>query len=111
MVISWLVRLQIPTGLVGDELVTEVVPSLQNSDVGLITQKSPLMEESLQGTIGLGDAPWKDEFSLPRDRVAVPEAEERPFLGPERSQQISITHRCRCLFERRCENLDARKDP
>ena len=48
MVISWLVRLSITaTGLRGDELVTEVVPSPQNSDVGLITQKSPLMEESL----------------------------------------------------------------
>ncbi|MEC7427833.1 MAG: hypothetical protein ACPHLJ_03970 [Acidimicrobiales bacterium] len=66
----------------GDELVTEVVPSPENSDVGLITQKVAADGRvTIQGTIGLGDAPWKDEFSLPRDRVAVPEAEERPFLG------------------------------
>ncbi|MDP7068641.1 MAG: MaoC family dehydratase [Acidimicrobiales bacterium] len=66
----------------GDELVTEVVPSPQNPQVGLITQKVASDGRiTIQGTIGLGDAPWKDGFLLPRDRTPVPEALDRPFLG------------------------------
>tara|TARA_B100000579_G_scaffold429853_1_gene442293 strand:+ start:520 stop:1131 length:612 start_codon:yes stop_codon:yes gene_type:complete len=66
----------------GDELLTEVTPSPDNSEVGLITQK--VLSDgriTIEGTIGLGDAPWIDEFKLPSNRSPVPEPEDRPFLG------------------------------
>jgi len=66
----------------GDELLTEVTPSADNSEVGLITQK--VLSDgriTIEGTIGLGDAPWIDEFKLPSNRSPVPEPENRPFLG------------------------------
>ena len=66
----------------GDELVTEVVPSPQNPQVGLITQTVASDGRiTIEGTVGLGDAPSKHDFSLPNDRTPVPEALDRPFLG------------------------------
>jgi hypothetical protein len=40
-------------------------------------------EACLRGTLGLGDAPWLDEFQLSADRTPVPALEERPFLTME----------------------------
>lgn len=66
----------------GDELLTEVTPSAENSDVGLITQKVVSDGRvTIEGTIGLGDAPWISEFKLPTSRTPVPEPVDRPFLG------------------------------
>ncbi len=66
----------------GDELLTEVVPSEENPEVGLITQKVVSDGRvTIEGTIGLGDATWVSEFKLPSDRSPVPEPENRPFLG------------------------------
>lgn len=66
----------------GDELLTEVKPSAENPDVGLITQKVVSDGRiTIEGTVGLGDAPWINEFKLPSERSAVSQPEDRPFLG------------------------------
>ena len=50
--------------------------------MGLITQKVVSDGRvTIEGTVGLGDAPWREEFILPTDRTPVPEPENRPFLG------------------------------
>ena len=66
----------------GDELLTEVIPSPEDPAVGLITQRVVSDGRvTIEGTIGLGDAPWINEFILPTERTPVPAPESRPFLG------------------------------
>ena len=66
----------------GDELLTEVRPSPDDAGVGVITQTVVSDGRvTIEGTVGLGDASWKSDFLLPKQRTPVPEAEHRPFLG------------------------------
>ncbi|MCH2632683.1 MAG: MaoC family dehydratase [Acidimicrobiales bacterium] len=67
---------------VGDELLTQVVPSDHHPGVGLIKQTAVNDERiTIEGYCGLGDAPWRDEFLLPSQRSPQPEAVDRPFLN------------------------------
>ena len=69
---------------VGDELVTEVVPSHDDPTIGRVTQHVESDGRiTIEGTIGLGDAPWFDEFELPERRDAVPPATAPKYTPPE----------------------------
>ncbi|MCS5687934.1 MAG: MaoC family dehydratase [Acidimicrobiales bacterium] len=65
-----------------DELLTEVHPSPDDPSIGLITQTVVSDGRvTIEGKVGLGDAPWRNDFHLPEQRSPVPEADHRPFLG------------------------------
>lgn len=66
----------------GDELLTEVKPAPDDPSIGVVTQTVVSDGRvTIEGTVGLGDASWKNEFVLPHGRSPVPEADHRPFLG------------------------------
>ena len=66
----------------GDELLTEVKPSLDDPSIGVMTQTVVSDGRvTIEGKVGLGDASWKNDFVLPHGRSPVPEADDRPFLG------------------------------
>jgi len=66
----------------GDELLTEVKPAPDDPSIGVMTQTVVSDGRvTIEGTVGLGDASWKNEFVLPHGRSPVPEADHRPFLG------------------------------
>lgn len=65
----------------GDRLTTTV--GLDGDGVGHFTQRNAEDAPVLIGRIGLGDAPWREEFHLPRDRKAVPPVEDAPVIDAE----------------------------
>lgn len=66
----------------GDELLTEVKPAPDDPSIGVLTQTVVSDGRvTIEGTVGLGDASWKNDFVLPHGRSPVPEADRRPFLG------------------------------
>jgi len=66
----------------GDELLTEIKPAPDDPSIGVMTQTVVSDGRvTIEGTVGLGDASWKNEFVLPHGRSPVPEADHRPFLG------------------------------
>ncbi len=70
---------------VGDHLVTEVTVSTADPSVATVTQRVRGDGRiTIDGRVGLGDAPWLDEFVLPTRRDPVPEAADKEWMPPER---------------------------
>ena len=68
----------------GDELHTEVIPDPSDSSVGIITQRAGSDNRiTIEGTIGLGDGPWRPDFVLPTSRNPVAPATKPTFTGPD----------------------------
>lgn len=69
---------------VGDQLVTQIEPSADDPTVGVITQRVDGDGRiTIEGTIGLGDGPWRTEFDLPTRREPVAPDPDAPWTPPE----------------------------
>ena len=67
-----------------DLLVTTVEPLANDPTVGEITQRVDADGRiTIEGTIGLGDAPWLDGFELPTRRTPEPPAANPRYTPPE----------------------------
>lgn len=65
----------------GEELTSEVTPGPDG--VARMVQSTESGKVTIEGTAGLGRAPWFDDFELPTRRDPVPALERPPFTLPE----------------------------
>ncbi len=65
----------------GDPLTTTV--EVGDDGVGTFVQRNGEGAAVLQGRVGLGDAPWRHDLDLPRDRTPVPPLEDPPVIDAE----------------------------
>ncbi len=65
----------------GDALTTTV--EFDDGGIGHFSQCNDAGAAVLEGRIGLGDAPWRAELDLPRDREPVPALEDPPVIDAE----------------------------
>ncbi len=65
----------------GDELTTQV--DLETDGVGHFVQRKANGDAALEGRIGLGDAPWRQELELPKLREASLPIEDAPVIDAD----------------------------